>query len=98
MVILILSPILTAFVVSIPVFFRNLFEVMSGRKTWVGYCSGSQNHLPTLKKGILSPASLYPENIPDKKKDELNIVYAKNYRLLNDLEIVGKAWKDIGKS
>jgi O-antigen biosynthesis protein len=98
MVILILSPVLTAFVDSIPVFFRNLFDVMTGRKSWVGYSSGNQNHLPTLKKGILSPASLYPKNIPDKKKDDLNIVYAKNYRLLNDLEIVGKAWRNIGKS
>jgi GT2 family glycosyltransferase len=97
-VILILSPVLTAFIENIPIFFRHIFEVMTGKKTWVGYCSGNQDHLPLLKKGILSPASIYTENIPEKKKDELNIVYAKNYRLLNDLEIVGKAWKNIGKS
>jgi len=38
------------------------------------------------------------ETIQDKKKDELNIVYAKDYRLMNDLEIVLKAWRNIGKS
>lgn len=97
-ILLILSPILIAFANNKGGFFRSIFEVLSGKKTWVGYCSGSQNHLPLLRKGILSPSSLYPENIPEKKKDELNIVYAKNYRLLNDLEIVGKAWKNIGKT
>jgi GT2 family glycosyltransferase len=94
----ILSPILIGFANQKTGFFQSIFEVLSGNKTWVGYCSGNQNHLPLLKKGILSPASIYPETIPDKKKDELNIVYAKNYRLLNDLEIVGKAWRNIGKS
>jgi O-antigen biosynthesis protein len=79
-------------------YFRSIFEVIAGKKSWVGYCSGSQNHLPPIKKGILSPASLFTEAIPDKKKDELNIVYAKDYRLMNDLEIVFKAWKNIGKS
>ena len=79
-------------------YFRSIFEVISGKKSWVGYCSGSQNHLPPIKKGILSPASILTGTIPDKKKDELNIVYAKDYRLINDLEIVLKSWKNIGKS
>jgi lipopolysaccharide/colanic/teichoic acid biosynthesis glycosyltransferase len=96
--ILLLSPFLIGFANQKSRFFRSILEVLSGKKTWVGYCSGNQNHLPSLKKGILSPASIYPENIPEKKKDELNIVYAKNYHLLNDLEIVAKAWKNIGKS
>lgn len=79
-------------------FYRSISEVFVGNKSWVGYCSGTQNHLPPIKKGILSPASLFPVTIPEKKKDELNIVYAKDYKLMNDLEIVLKAWKNIGKS
>ena len=78
-------------------FLRSIPEVLSGKKSWVGYCSGTQNNLPPIKKGILSPASLFPETISQKKKDELNIVYAKDYRLMNDLEIVLKAWKKIGQ-
>lgn len=92
------SPGLIWFVRSKPGYLRSISEVIYGNKSWVGYCSGSQNHLPPIKKGILSPASLYLGKIPDKKKDELNIVYAKDYRLMNDLEIVMKAWKNIGKS
>ena len=96
-ILFIFSPLLVWFVDSGAVFFRSIFEVLTGQKSWVGYCSGSQDHLPPIKKGILSPASLFTENFPDKKKDELNIIYAKDYRLLNDLEIVWKAWRKIGK-
>ena len=91
------SPGLMWFILSKPVFFRSISEVLVGNKSWVGYCSGTLNHLPPIRKGILSPASLFSDTIPDKKKDELNIVYAKDYRLMNDLEIVMKAWKNIGK-
>ncbi|MBW8330571.1 MAG: glycosyltransferase [Prolixibacteraceae bacterium] len=78
-------------------FLRSIFEVFAGNKSWVGYCAGNKDHLPPIKKGILSPASIYPENIQEKKKDELNIVYAKDYKLMNDMEIVLKAWRNIGK-
>jgi hypothetical protein len=94
----IFSPGISWFTPSRSGYFRSIFEVISGKKSWVGYCSGSQNHLPPIKKGILSPASIFTGTIPDKKKDELNIVYAKDYRLINDLEIVLKSWKNIGKS
>jgi len=93
----ILSPALIWLASSKSGFFRSIFEVLSGKNSWVGYCSGNQNHLPQIKKGILTPASLFPETIPQKKKDELNIVYAKDYQLMNDLEIVLKAWKKIGQ-
>ncbi len=91
----ILAPVLLWFVPQKGRFFRSIFEVISAQKSWVGYCPGNVGHLPLLKKGILSPASLFPESIPEKKKDELNMVYAKNYRLINDLEIVLKAWRNI---
>lgn len=95
---LFLSPFIVWFTHSKTGFFQSNFEVFAGRKSWVGYSSGNQNHLPPIKKGILSPASLYPETIQEKKKDELNIVYAKDYKLLYDFEIVLKAWRNIGKS
>jgi len=95
---LVLSPLLIWTVKTKLGFIRSIPQVLSGKKSWVGYCSGTQNNLPSIKKGILSPASLFPENLPQKKKDELNIVYAKDYRLMNDLDIVLKAWKNIGQS
>lgn len=93
----ILSPFLIGFVNHKLVFLRSIFEVLSGRKSWVGYCSANPDHLPSIKNGILSPASIFPETIADKKKDELDIVYAKDYRIMNDFEIVLKTWRKIGK-
>ena len=94
---IVLSPFLFGFVGYKSGFFRSIPKVLSGKKSWVGYCSGNQSHLPPIKKGILSPASIFSENIPDKKKEELDIVYAKDYRILNDFEIVLKTWRKIGK-
>lgn len=97
-ILFLLSPILIWKINAKADFFKNIFAVISGKRSWVGYCPGSHDRLPAIKKGILSPASLFIENIPQKKKDELNIVYAKDYRLMNDLDIVLKAWKNLGQS
>lgn len=97
-VLFLMTPILGPFVPEKAGYLRSIVAVFSGRKSWVGYCSGNQSNLPGIKEGILSPASLFSESISDKKKDELNMLYAKNYTLANDLEIVFKAWKNIGKS
>lgn len=97
LLLLLFSPLLIWFVPRKELYFKHIFEVLFSRKSWVGYCPETKNHLPPVKVGILSPASLFPENLPEKKKEELNIIYAKNYRLINDLEIVFKAWKNIGK-
>ena len=96
LLLIILSPVLIGFTHKKSNFVGSIFEVISGRKSWVGYCSANQNHLlPAIKKGILSPASLFSDNIPEKKKDELDIVYAKDYQLMNDFEIVFKSWRKI---
>lgn len=95
---LILSPLLVWAVNAKLGFFRNIFKVLSGKISWVGYCSGNKDRLPPIKEGVLSPASLFSGPLPQKKKDELNIVYAKDYRLTNDLEIVLKAFKNMGQS
>ena len=94
----VLSPVLVWLVNSKSGFLRSIYQVFAGKKSWVGYCPGDQNHLPMIRKGVLSPASIFPKTIPEKKKEELNIVYAKDYRLTVDLEIVLKAWKNIGQS
>jgi GT2 family glycosyltransferase len=97
LLLLVLSPALVWLMAKKRLFFARIFAVLFNRKSWVGYCPVSNNHLPPMKEGILSPASLFGEALPGKKKEELNMIYAKNYRLANDLEIVLKAWKNIGQ-
>lgn len=97
-ILLLLSPFIIWKIFSLSLFYKNLLSVFSGQKSMVGYCSGSNNHLPIIKPGILSPVSALSETITQKKKDELNMLYAKDYRIFTDFEITLKAWIKIGQS
>jgi len=77
----------------------NLFLVLIGIRTWVGYLDPEgldMTGLPKLKKGILDPASYETENSlsPDRIK-EINVVYAKDYRVFNDLLIITQNFRKI---
>jgi len=55
-----------------------------------------QPDLPHLKKGILTPGSHYPaESLSPERMNEINIVYAKDYRLSNDLLIIARNFRKI---
>jgi len=97
-VLLMLAPFLIGFQTTKTGFFGNIFKVLSGQLSWVGYCLKNQVQLPPIKSGILSPTSLFSESLPEKKKNELDMVYAKDYRVRNDLEIILKSWKKLGQS
>jgi O-antigen biosynthesis protein len=77
----------------------NLFRVLTGRYSIVGY-STNENHdvsgLPRLQKGILTPldqVSIKDEDILDK----LNLIYARDYTVSKDLAILFKAWKKLDR-
>ncbi len=81
-------------------FFKNVFRTISGEISWVGYIPGPHSHdeLPVLKEGILTPGELFPGiKLDDTKKLQLNILYARNYSLLNDLEIIFNALRNINR-
>ncbi|HBL74077.1 MAG: hypothetical protein A2W90_12780 [Bacteroidetes bacterium GWF2_42_66] len=79
-------------------FFGNIFRVLSGRKSWVGYavCETRNMNLPVIRGGVISPSDIFESVLPETKKDELNILYAKDYQPVNDLEYIYKAWKKLG--
>ncbi len=79
-------------------FTGNILRVISGKKTWVGYISepGIFENLPVLKKGVLSSASLFAElQLDTEKKSQLNMIYAKDYSITTDLEILLKGWQNL---
>jgi O-antigen biosynthesis protein len=93
LLVLILSPLLLGFFKSRRSLFRNIFSVLTGKKSWVGYVPGTHTHddLPTLKPGILYPSDLFKDlKLDEAKKIRLNLNYAKDYSILNDLEILVK--------
>jgi len=79
-------------------FLKNIFSILSGKKSWVGYASaGNRNtNLPGIRPGVISPADIFETDLPVEKKEELNILYAKDYRPVHDLEYIIKAWKKLG--
>jgi GT2 family glycosyltransferase len=79
--------------------FKNLFACFIGTKTFVGYSkeiNEEKVQLPNLKTGILFPT--------DNKKNQgnpltkTNLLYAKNYSIRTDLEIIVSNWKRLDRN
>jgi O-antigen biosynthesis protein len=74
-------------------------RVLVGLNTWVGYLQDGlidQPELPPLKKGILNPGShLAPGSVSPEKINEINVVYSKDYRPVNDLLIIARNFRKI---
>ena len=79
--------------------FINSLQVLGGKKSWVGYCSEARHNteLPQIKPGILTPADMFGYNAqpPDSTgtTTRLNVLYARNYSILGDAEIMLKGWQ-----
>ena len=80
-------------------FVKNLLAVLFARKSWIGYhTSVPVNRLPAIKAGVLSPGDAFT----DKHFDEdtlhnLNKLYAKDYKLQNDMIILIKSYDKLGR-
>jgi hypothetical protein len=98
------------FVVKSPLnFILNIFEVMIGYKTWIGYkqtaepgnsqlAAGKQPEASSLHRSILSPAdSLKSNHITPEIAGRLNKIYAKDYSVRNDVSIILKGVRNLGR-
>jgi hypothetical protein len=64
----------------------NLFFVLMGSKTFVGY---EDEQLPSLKPCLLDVfPSIEKFNIPNDNKEHLNWIYAKNYDAWQDIQLI----------
>jgi len=77
----------------------NTIRVLFGLRTWVGYLDADLNdlsNLPQLKKGILNPGSHFQsEKLSPDRINEINVLYAKDYRVFNDLLIFTRDFRKI---
>lgn len=78
-------------------FLTNIIRVFFGKYSWVGFYQEDNQKLPHAKPGVLHPGSGLPmaEQKPETLM-KLNVVYAKDYRVRNDLKIVMRARKLLG--
>jgi GT2 family glycosyltransferase len=83
---------------------ENIFKVLTGKVSWIGYyqqivAPNTTSHLPLIKRGILSPLDAIKNFKPDESTiAHLNLLYAKDYQLLNDLNILLKGFRSLGRS
>ncbi len=75
-------------------FFQNIFDVLSGRKTWIGYALDEKD-LPLLKKGVLTSTGLPADlnTLSQKNLRSADVLYAKSFHYLKDLKIVWYNYK-----
>src|SRR5690606_26759213 len=93
---IVLSPILLPFVKKKSGFLRNCFGVLFGNKQWVGLKHTAKD-LVQQRKIVLSPADRFTDNALDEATlERLEILYAKEYSPLMDLEILLKAFRNLG--
>lgn len=98
LILLILFPILIIIIPSRLGLLRNIINVLIGKKSWVGYKQTQQKQeLPQIKNAVLNPVDLLPTLPDDKTIYRLNQLYAKDYQINNDLQIILKSWRLLGQ-
>lgn len=82
-------------------FVKNSVLVLFNFRTWIGYGNDDEKNikvLPKLKKSVISPLDmLKDENLNENDKQKLKLLYARNYRVNNDVKILFKCFRDLGK-
>ncbi len=103
LILIILSPLLFPLQINPLGFLRNATSVIRGARSWVGYhTSGSKEdknlQLPSIRNGVFGPADGIKTTIDnDQMLQELNLIYARDYRMLTDLRIIFKNIRNLGR-
>lgn len=98
---LLFSPFIIWFYRSKKQFYKNLFGVVFGQFSLVGYhleASSETTDLPRIKTGVLKPV----ENGNNLKEDKellykLNLIYARDYSILKDFQILVNNWSKLDR-
>ena len=98
---LLLTPVLIYFQGSYKNYISNLWKVMIGKQSLVGFSNlfGGADQQLRIKKGILTPADLHEkETLDEHIIEKLNFEYGRNYSLIKDLEIVFTNLNKLGRN
>lgn len=69
-------------------FFVNILRVLSGKISWVGR-DPKHDKVLGMKEGVLSPSVIAPSSSIDAAtRDRINLLYAKDFKVWNDLKLV----------
>lgn len=97
-ILLLLSPVLLFRVTDKAGMFANIFSVLMGSKTWIGYGTGYAN-LPRMKESILPPYAMQQGFEPQQNVQYLAALeYAEHYVVGIDFSLLLKNLNFIGKN
>lgn len=75
-------------------FISNCFKVLFGVYSWVGYGKNPRKDLPSIRPSVLTPSV---NTLNDEQLNKSFLNYAKDYKIDNDLKIIYRQIKDLGK-
>ncbi|KAF5065112.1 Glycosyl transferase family 2 [anaerobic digester metagenome] len=78
----------------------NVIMVLFGFRSWVGYSTFEHRTttLPPVRKGILNPTDLLRiSNLDPETVLRLNMLYARDYRISNDINIFLRSFRHLGR-
>ena len=80
-------------------YFKNIFHVLFGNKTWVGFIQSSDGiSQDELRHGVLNPADGTGIGSPDAATStRLNALYARDYNVNKDIRIIMKSLSQLGR-
>ena len=77
---------------------RNLFAILFNYKSLVGYHGQQTENLPKIKAGVLSPVDgLKLTNLQEATIQHLNLLYAKDYSVYHDLDMIWNGFRQLGR-
>jgi GT2 family glycosyltransferase len=100
LLLLVFSPLAVFFIKNPGQFIKNAFTTLLGMHSWVGYHpvpGESLLSLPRLHPGVLTPACKLERVNPDNNLiEKVNMLYAKDYSVWNDLTIIWHGFRLLG--
>jgi len=79
-------------------YMNNVFYVLIGKASWVGYHPADSDHvrLPEISTGVLYPGM--DKTMDSEQAHRINLIYAKDYSLNKDLDIIFTHWRWLGRN
>jgi len=76
--------------------------VLFAQLSWVGYIPNedrTNRGLPEIRSGVLNPADRNPRvSLDSFGLHQMNYLYAREYSVYRDLEIIKKAFRQLGRA
>jgi len=81
---------------------KNIFSVLFAFKSWIGFTSHPDQEpgrLPEIRPGVLNPLDAFRnQHVPEETTARLDLIYARDYKITNDLNIILKGFRNLGRA